>query len=107
MGCLRGASTRASKELSFEQCLDLYRAFSVGAISLLITTIEGHFVTPQLLSRAASLNLVVIFVAVTFWSWLWGVAGMLLAVPILMAVKVVCDHVDGLQKIAEFLDAEV
>ena len=93
--------------VAFLQFSELPRAFSVGAISLLITTIEGHFVTPHLLSRAASLNLVIIFVAITFWSWLWGVAGMLLAVPILMAVKVICDHVDGLQQVAEFLDAEV
>lgn len=93
--------------VAFLQLPDLSRAFGVGAISLLITTIEGHFVTPHLLSRAASLNLVVIFVAVTFWSWVWGVAGMLLAVPILMATKVVCDHVSGLEPIAEFLDAEV
>jgi predicted PurR-regulated permease PerM len=93
--------------VSFLQSSDLSQAFSVGAISLLITTIEGQFVTPHLLSRASSINLVVMFVAVTFWSWVWGAAGMLLAVPILMATKVVCDHVDGLQHIAEFLDAEV
>ena len=93
--------------VAFLQFSDLQQTFSVGALSLLITTVEGQFVTPHLLSRAGSINLVVMFVAITFWSWVWGVAGMLLAVPILMATKVVCDHVDGLQKIAEFLDAEV
>jgi predicted PurR-regulated permease PerM len=93
--------------VAFLQFSDLWQAFNVGAISLLITTIEGQLVTPHLLSRAASVNLVVMFVAVTFFSWVWGVAGMLLAVPILMATKAVCDHVDSLQRIAEFLDAEV
>ena len=75
----------------------------VAGVVLAITTIEGMFLTPHLLSRAASLNHVAIFVAIAFWSWAWGVPGMLLAVPMLMVVKAVCDHVEGLKGIGRFV----
>jgi predicted PurR-regulated permease PerM len=70
-----------------------------------ITTFEGMFLTPHLLSRATSLNHVAIFVAIAFWGWAWGIPGVLLAVPMLMAIKAVCDHVEGLKPIGEFLEA--
>ena len=75
----------------------------MGGLALAITVLEGNFITPHLLSRAAALNPVTIFVAIAFWSGVWGVPGTLLAVPLLMAVKAVCDHVDGLEAIGEFL----
>jgi predicted PurR-regulated permease PerM len=75
----------------------------VAGTALAITTLEGSVVTPHLLSRAASLNLVATFISLAFWSWLWGIPGLLLAVPILMATKVICDNVDGFQPIGEFL----
>jgi predicted PurR-regulated permease PerM len=79
------------------------QAIQVAGVALLITTLEGNFITPHLLSKAGSLNHVAIFVSIALWSWLWGVPGMLLAVPILMVTKTVCDHVDGLQVVGEFL----
>jgi predicted PurR-regulated permease PerM len=75
----------------------------VAGVALAITTIEGMFLTPHLLSRAGSLNHVAIFLAIAFWSWAWGVPGMLLAVPMLMALKAVCDHVEGLKGLGEFV----
>jgi len=78
-------------------------AVLVGGIALTITTLEGMVLTPLLLSRAGRLNHVAIFTAIAFWSWAWGAAGMLLAVPMLMVVKAVCDHVDGLQAAADML----
>jgi len=75
----------------------------VAGVALAITTLEGMFLTPHLLSRAASLNHVAIFVAIAFWSWAWGVPGMLLAVPMLMVMKAVCDHVEGLKGIGRFV----
>ena len=89
--------------VAFLQFGSVRDASLVAGMTIVITTLEGNFITPQLLSRTSSLNLVAMFVAIAFWSWLWGVAGMLLAVPILMAVKVVCDRVDGGQTLAEFL----
>ena len=78
----------------------------VASVALIITTFEGMFLTPHLLSRAASLNHVAIFLAIAFWSWAWGVPGMLLAVPMLMVFKAVCDHVEGLQGIGKFVGQE-
>ena len=81
----------------------IYGALLVGAVTLTITSIEGMVLTPHLLSKATSLNHVAIFTAIAFWSWAWGAAGMLLGVPILMAFKAVCDHVDGLKAVADLL----
>jgi predicted PurR-regulated permease PerM len=46
---------------------------------------------------------VVLLVWLVFWGWLWGVAGALIAVPLLASFKIICDHVDGLQPISEFI----
>ena len=92
--------------IAFLQFGTIQEAALVAGVALAITTIEGVFLTPHLLSRAASLNHVAIFVAIAFWSWAWGVPGMLLAVPMLMAMKAVCDHVEGLTGIGEFIGHE-
>ncbi len=44
-----------------------------------------------------------IFVGVLLWGWLWGVPGTLLAVPIMAMVKILCDHIEGLAPVGEFL----
>jgi predicted PurR-regulated permease PerM len=75
----------------------------VAGVALVITTCEGMFLTPHLISRSASLNHVAIFLAIAFWSWAWGVPGMLLAVPMLMVFKAVCDHVEGLKGIGRLV----
>jgi predicted PurR-regulated permease PerM len=82
---------------------DVTGALLVGGVTLTITSIEGMVLTPHLLSKAGSLNHVAIFTAIAFWSWAWGAAGMLLAVPMLMAFKAVCDHVEGLRAVADLL----
>jgi predicted PurR-regulated permease PerM len=89
--------------VGFLQFGTIEMAALVAGVALAITTIEGMFLTPHLLSRAASLNHVAIFVAIAFWSWAWGVSGMLLAVPMLMVFKAVCDHVEGLKGIGRFV----
>lgn len=89
--------------VAFLQLGTIGAAAGAAAVAMVITTIEGMFITPHLLSKAASLNTVAIFVALTFWSWLWGIPGMLLAVPILMTAKAICDHVEGLQPLGDFL----
>lgn len=68
-------------------------ALLVPAMFLLITSIEGQVVTPLVLGRRLALNPVLVFLGLIFWGWLWGPAGALLAVPILVALKIVCDHV--------------
>jgi len=76
---------------------------AVAGVSLLITTLEGSLLTPLLMGRAASMNQVAVFVGLLFWSWVWGVWGMLLAVPMMMVIKVICDHVEPLQPVGHLL----
>ncbi|MEZ4416666.1 MAG: AI-2E family transporter [Gemmatimonadota bacterium] len=81
----------------------LSKALLVPAAYLGISIVEGNFVTPVLLGRTLTLNPVVIFIWVLFWSWLWGIVGALVAVPLLATVKIVCDHSEVLSPIGEFL----
>ena len=76
---------------------------AVAGVSLLITTLEGLLLTPLLMSRASSMNQVAIFAGLLFWSWAWGIWGMLLAVPMMMVIKVICDHVEPLQPVGHLL----
>ncbi len=68
-----------------------------------LTTLEGQMLTPYLVGRHLKLNAAVVFLAVVFWAWLWGVAGALMAVPFLVFLKVVCDNVPALQVFGTFL----
>jgi predicted PurR-regulated permease PerM len=60
-------------------------------------------VTPILLGRRFTLNAVVIFVSLIFWTWLWGVPGALLSVPILVSIKVICDRIPSMSPVSEVL----
>jgi predicted PurR-regulated permease PerM len=76
---------------------------AIAGVSLLITTLEGFFFTPLLIGRASSMNQVAVFAGLLFWSWIWGVWGILLAVPMMMVIKVICDHVEPLQPVGHLL----
>jgi predicted PurR-regulated permease PerM len=75
----------------------------VSGISLVITSLEGWLLTPWLTSRTARTNEIAIFVGLIFWSFVWGVWGTLLAVPMLVAVKACCDRIEDLKPIGELL----
>ena len=74
-------------------------------IYLTATSIEGQFITPVILGRQLELNTVSVFVTVVFWGWLWGIAGALMAVPFLVCLKVICDNVDSMNTLGNFLSA--
>jgi predicted PurR-regulated permease PerM len=74
-----------------------------GACYFGLHLIETNVITPLVLGRRFTLNPVVIFVAVIFGIWLWGVIGALLAVPLLVVLKVVCERVQMLSSFGEFL----
>jgi predicted PurR-regulated permease PerM len=76
---------------------------SIAGVALVITSLEGNLLTPALMGKAAKMNPVAIFVGLIFWSWIWGIWGMVLAVPMLMMMKAVCDHVEDLQPLGELL----
>jgi predicted PurR-regulated permease PerM len=89
--------------VAFLQFGTVRMAVIVGGVSLVITTLEGFLLTPWLTSRAARMNAVAVFVGLLFWGWIWDIWGMLLAVPMLMVMKVVCDHVEELNGVGELL----
>lgn len=89
--------------VGFLQFGTLGRTAAVAGVSLLITTLEGSILTPMWMGKAAQMNRIAIFAGLLFWSWVWGIWGMLLAVPIMMAIKVLCDHVDDMKPIGHFL----
>ena len=74
-----------------------------GGTYVLINSIEGQLVTPYFVGRSLRLNTVVVFLAVSFWAWLWSIVGMVVALPLLVAIKTICDHVDGLGNVSTFL----
>jgi predicted PurR-regulated permease PerM len=78
-------------------------ALLVGGISMGIDTLKGYVLVPWATSKATRMNAVAVFIGVLAWGWLWGVWGLLLGMPILMAVKAVCDRVDHLKPIGELL----
>jgi predicted PurR-regulated permease PerM len=86
--------------LSFEHMNDV---LLVPAVYFALETIEGHFITPILTGRSLTLNPVMIFLSMLLWGWIWGVVGALMAVPILMTLKIFCDHVESLHGLGEFL----
>ncbi|MGI9115345.1 MAG: AI-2E family transporter [Chthoniobacterales bacterium] len=72
-------------------------------IYLLYGTLEGNFITPWVMGRSLTLNPVLILLSIAFWGWMWGIPGIILAVPILAAFKIFCAHIEQMAPIAEFL----
>jgi len=78
-------------------------ALWAASVALVITSIEGFLLTPWLIGRTGSMNAVVVFTTVILGGWLWGPWGLLLAVPVVMIIKAVCDHVEDLKPVGELL----
>lgn len=93
----------ASALVGFLQFGSLNMALLVAGASLLIHTLVGNLITPWLTSRTGRMSPVAVFVGLLAWGWLWGIWGLLLGIPILMIVKSICDRVDDLKPIGEFL----
>jgi predicted PurR-regulated permease PerM len=86
--------------LSFDS---LGYALIFPAVYLAFGTLEGSFVTPWIMGRSLTLNPVIILLSLTFWGWMWGIVGIILAVPILAAFKIFCAHIKPMEPLAEFL----
>jgi predicted PurR-regulated permease PerM len=95
--------TGSTAVVAFLQFGNIHMTVVVSAVALGITSLEGFLLTPWLTSRAARMNAVAIFVGLLFWGWVWNVWGMLLAVPMLMVMKAVCDHIEDLKPVGELL----
>jgi len=89
--------------VAFLQFGTLEMTGAVAGVALLIPTLEGTILTPRLVGKAAKMNTVSVFAGLLFWSWVWGIWGILLAVPMMMVLKVICDRVEPLQPIGHLL----
>jgi predicted PurR-regulated permease PerM len=86
--------------LSFDS---LGYAFIFPAVYLGLGTLEGSLITPWIMGRSLTLNPVIILLSLTFWGWMWGIVGIILAVPILAAFKIFCAHIKPMEPLAEFI----
>jgi predicted PurR-regulated permease PerM len=82
---------------------ELGHALLVPGAFVGLNLLESYLVTPMILGRRLTLNPVVIFLGLTFWGWLWGITGALLAVPLMAVLKIFCDHSERLAAIGEFM----
>lgn len=85
---------------------DMFTPLMVGLSYLALTSIEGQLITPYFVSRKLQLNTVVVFLTVALWAWLWSVLGMIVAVPLLVVIRVLADHIPALEKFGNFLAGE-
>jgi predicted PurR-regulated permease PerM len=89
-----------ASSLQFES---LSQGAMVMVVTLVLSSVVGMLLTTWLASRASSMNAAAIFIGLLFWGWLWGIPGLLLGTPLMMAIKVVADRVDALHWVSSFL----
>ena len=78
-------------------------ALLVPGVFFVINMVEGNLLTPMIYGNRMRLNTVALFIGLVFWWYLWGIPGAILAVPIMAAIKIVCDHIESLAPVGEFL----
>jgi predicted PurR-regulated permease PerM len=93
----------ATGMVAFMQFESFWMALVVAGSSLAIATFVGIFIVTWMTGQIANLNAVAVFIALLFWGWLWGVWGLLLAIPIIGIVKVVSQHIEEFHPVAELL----
>ncbi|MBL0935164.1 MAG: AI-2E family transporter [Rhizobiaceae bacterium] len=72
------------------------QAMLVPLVYLFLTSVEGQFITPAVVGNRLSLNPLVIVIAVAFWAWIWGIAGVLVAVPLLIIARILSEQLPAL-----------
>ena len=82
---------------------ELMQAAKIAVAALAITSLEGWLLTPPLLGKAEHMHAVVVFLGVLLWTWIWGAWGTILAVPMLVIVKSIADHVDSLKPVSRLM----
>jgi predicted PurR-regulated permease PerM len=97
------ALTGSSALVAFVQFGTADGAVLVAGIAMGLHVVSGNLLTPWLTSRTSRMNAVAVFVGVLAFGWLWGLWGLLLGVPVMAAVKAVCDRVDDFKAVSELL----
>ncbi|QIX97987.1 AI-2E family transporter [Cedecea sp. FDAARGOS_727] len=81
----------------------LYEALIVVAGYLVINLVFGNILEPRMMGRGLGLSTLVVFLSLIFWGWLLGPVGMLLSVPLTIAVKIALEQTEGGKSIAVLL----
>lgn len=79
------------------------QALLVPGAFMALNILEGNLITPAILGRRLQLNTVALFMGMTFWWFIWGIPGALMAVPIMATIKIICDRFEALTPVGEFL----
>ena len=88
---------------AFVQFGTLLSAIAIGGVSLLVAGAIGLVFMTWLQSRFARVNAAVLFIALLFFGWLWGMWGLLLGAPLVAILKVICDRVESLKPAGNLL----
>jgi AI-2 transport protein TqsA len=75
----------------------------VFILSVVLQNLEGNILKPKLYGRSMNLNPLAVLISLVYWTWIWGAIGIILAIPITAAIKVVCDHIESLEPIGVLL----
>jgi predicted PurR-regulated permease PerM len=79
------------------------QALQMSGVAIVITSLEGWLLTPLLMGKAERMSAIAVFLGLLLWTWLWGPWGTVLAVPMLVVIKSVADHVDALRPIGRLM----
>ena len=97
------ATAAATGMAAYMQFNSIFMALLVSGASIGIATVVGVFITTWMTGRIAKMNSAAVFIALIFFSWLWGLWGLLIGIPVIVILKVICEHIEHLQPIAELL----
>ena len=81
----------------------VYATLLPPALILGLNVLEGQFITPTVAGHRLALSPVAVFLSILLWGWMWGVVGILIAVPLLVCIKLVCDNIPSLRLVSAFL----
>jgi predicted PurR-regulated permease PerM len=102
-GALAGTAIVAlAASLAFD---DTWRALLTPGVFYSLTVVEGSLVTPLIMGRRLTLNPVIVLVWVALWSWMWGVVGAFIALPMLAALRIVAIKSQSMSALGEILSA--
>lgn len=83
----------------------LFDVVVVASVYMALTAIEGQFITPAMLARRLQMNTALVVLCIAFWAWMWSFMGMVIAVPMLVAIRVMAEQIPGWRKFANLLSA--
>jgi predicted PurR-regulated permease PerM len=89
---------------AFVQFDSFVAALEIASVPLVVFSLEGFLVKPAIMGKAARVNGLAMFLGLLFWGWVWGLVGIVVAVPIMMVIKTVCDRIEGLHAVGALLD---